>query len=163
MSFNRFNDIAIDHINQMADDIRTVKGKSVSIKPLILTTYANIFTEYFTSRVFDRNDTKFQQMIKNFDKVFWEVNHGSIADFLPFLNLFNLKRLKEMAKWSRDIRTFVLENIIVDRYETWNVDNEPSDYIESLIDHVKKNLKPNIKFDTVRNIFKYKNYFLIIF
>lgn len=161
MSFNRINDITIEHINQMTDDIKTMEGKSVSIKPLLLSACANIFTEYFTTRTFERNDKNFQQMIKNFDKIFWEVNQGYAADFLPFLLPFHSKRMKQMENWSHEIRTFILENIIVDRYSTWNIGNEPNDYIESLIDHVKQNLQPRIEYETVSCKMVFKNEKLI--
>lgn len=150
MSFNRFNDITIEHLHQITDDIkRTMEGKSVSIKPILLSACANIFTEYFTTRTFEPSDKKFQQMIKNFDKIFWEVNQGYAADFLPFLFPFHANRMKQMETWSHEIRTFILENIINDRYATWNVGNEPNDYIESLIDHVKQKLQPRIEWETV--------------
>lgn len=159
MSFNRFNDITIDYCQQMSYDLKKeiVDGKFVSIKPLILTTCANIFTEYFTTRAFDKSDVKFQQMIKNFDNIFWEVNQGYAADFLPFLLPFHSKRHKQMEQWSHEIRTFILDNVIGDRLSSWNIGNEPNDYIESLIDHVKQDLSPKIEWKTV------SSYFLFLF
>ena len=60
MGFNRLNDITIEHIQQISYDIkRTMDGKSVSIKPIILSACANIFTEYFTTRTFEPKDPKF--------------------------------------------------------------------------------------------------------
>lgn len=153
MSFNRLNDITIEHCHQLSHDIKREvnDGKAVSIKPLILSTCANIFTEYFTTRTFDKNDQMFQQLIKNFDKIFWEVNQGYAADFLPFLLPLHMKRMKQMEHWSHEIRTFILENIIGDRFSTWSVGNEPNDYIESLIDHVKRDMQPRIDWETVSN------------
>ncbi len=93
-------------------------------------------------------------MVKNFDKIFWEVNQGYAADFLPFLLPFHTNRMKQLEKWSHEIRTFILENIINERYVTWNIGNEPNDYIESLIDHVKQKLQPRIEWETVNDIYK---------
>lgn len=57
--------------------------------------------------------------------------------------------MKKMEQWSHEIRQFILNNIITDRYSTWNIGNEPNDYIESLIDHVKQKLEPRMEWDTV--------------
>ncbi|KAG5684151.1 hypothetical protein PVAND_013392 [Polypedilum vanderplanki] len=150
MSFNRFNDITLEHYQMLSDDIRRdiISGKTTAIKPLIVEACGNVFTQYFTTRSFERGNTKFQQLLKNFDKIFWEVNQGYAADFLPFLLPFHSKRMKKLEQWSHEIRHFIVENIIGDRYETWTVSNEPNDYIESLIDHVKQKLQPTIEWDT---------------
>jgi len=67
--------------------------------------------------------------------------------------------MKKMEQWSHDIRQFILNNIIADRYATWNVGNEPNDYIESLIDHVKQKLEPRIEWDTVSQFFSGLEFF----
>jgi cytochrome P450 family 307 subfamily A len=153
MSFNRFNDITIEHCQQLSFDIKrdfALRGKAgVSIKPVLLSACANIFTQYFTTRTFEKDDEKFQQLIKNFDKIFWEVNQGYAADFLPFLMPFHMKRMKQLEQWSHEIRNFILEQIIGDRFKTWSIGNEPNDYIESLIDHVKQKLQPSMEWETV--------------
>lgn len=73
MSFNRLNDITIDNYDQLSSEIRSdiASGNSVSIKPLVMLACGNIFTEYFTTRNFDREDKDFQLMLKNFDRIFW--------------------------------------------------------------------------------------------
>lgn len=149
MSFNRFNDITMEYLVQMSSDVQRCmeQHQSVSIKPLIQEACANIFTQYFTTRSFDKSDTKFQQLIKNFEKIFWEVNQGYAADFLPFLLPLHRNKMKKMERWSHEIRNFIVENIITDRFETWNVGDEPNDYIDSLIDHVKQDLQPRIDWE----------------
>lgn len=152
MSFDRFSDISLEYLQQLSVEIkhRMEHQKFVSVKPIVNETCANIFTQYFTTRSFDASDSKFQQLIKNFDKIFWEVNQGYAADFLPFLLPFHRNHMKKMEQWSHEIRKFILENIIEDRYETWTVGSEPNDYIESLIDHVKQELEPKMEYETVR-------------
>lgn len=175
MSFNRLNDITIENYHQLSSEIHRniANEKSISIKPLVMFACGNIFTEYFTTRSFERSDKDFQQMITNFDKIFWwvwwkyclnepekshknhfystfrEVNQGSVADFLPFLLPFKYKNMKKMEQLSHEIRHFILNQIITDRYTTWNIGNEPNDYIESLIDHVKQKLEPRMEWETV--------------
>lgn len=58
--------------------------------------------------------------------------------------------MKKMEQWSHEIRNFVLEDIIGDRFEQWVVGSEPSDYIDSLIDHVKQDMQPRMDWETVR-------------
>lgn len=153
MSFNRLNDIALEHYQQFSYDIhREIANNGhagIAIKPLVTVACGNIFTEYFTTRSFDKSDEKFQLLLKNFDKIFWEVNQGYAADFLPFLLPFHNKRMKKMEQWSHEIRQYILDNIIEDRFESWTVGSEPNDYIDSLIDHVKQNLQPQISWETV--------------
>lgn len=151
MNFNRFGDISMEYLQQLSVEIKQSmeEKKSVSIKPLVNETCANIFSQYFTTRSFDKNDSKFQQLIKNFEKIFWEVNQGYAADFLPFLLPFHRSNMKKMEQWSNEIRHFILENIIADRFEAWTTGSEPNDYIDSLIDHVKQEMQPKMEWETV--------------
>lgn len=151
MSFNRFSDISLEYLHILSEDIKNSMDtqKSVPVKPFIQKLCANVFTQYFTTRSFDKDDTKFQQLVKNFDKIFWEVNQGYAADFLPFLLPLHRGNMRKMEKWSNEIRHFIEENIIGNRFESWNIGDEPSDYIESLIDHVKQDLQPKMEWDTV--------------
>lgn len=152
MNFNRFSDVSADYLQQLSADIKhsMQHQQFVSVKPLVTETCANIFTQYFTTRSFHKSDNKFQQLIKNFDKIFWEVNQGYAADFIPFLLPFHRNNMKKMEQWSHEIRHFIVENIISDRFEAWTIGNEPNDYIDSLIDHVKQELQPKIEWETVR-------------
>jgi cytochrome P450 family 307 subfamily A len=154
----------MDYLQQLSVDIKHSMEcqKSVSVKPLIQEACANVFTQYFTTRSFDKSDSKFQQLIKNFDKIFWEVNQGYAADFLPFLLPFHRRNMNKMEKWSHEIRHFIEQNIISNRFEAWNVGDEPNDYIDSLIDHVKQEMEPKMEWETVskanakrKHFFKY--------
>lgn len=151
MSFDRLSDMTTDYMQQLTVDVKQSMQdtKSVSVKPLINEVCANIFIQYFTTRTFEKTDESFKQLIKNFDKIFWEINQGYAADFLPFLLPFHRGNLKKLEQWSHEIRHFILENIIQDRFEAWNVGDEPNDYIDSLIDHVKQDLKPTMDWETV--------------
>lgn len=55
-----------------------------------------------------------------------------------------------MEQWSHEIRHFIEQNIISNRFELWNVGDEPNDYIDSLIDHVKQEMEPKMDWETVR-------------
>ena len=81
MSFTRLSDISQEHLQQLSLDIKQSmdRQKSVSVKPLVNEACANIFTQYFTTRSFDQKDDEFKKLLKNFDKVFWEVNQVNIG------------------------------------------------------------------------------------
>lgn len=70
-----------------------------------------------------------------------------------------------MEQWSHEIRHFIEENIISNRFELWNVGDEPNDYIDSLIDHVKQEMEPKMEWETVRkeNEMKSKDVITLIF
>lgn len=106
------------------------------IKPTILRHCANIFTNHFCTKNFNLNDTQFVEMVNNFDDIFWEVNQGYAADFLPFLMPLHQKNLQYINGLTHKIRKFVLGNIIGDRYENYQSES-PGDYVESLIQYVK--------------------------
>lgn len=89
MSFDRFSEITLEYLQQLSVDIRLSmeRQKSVDVKPLVNATCANVFAQYFTSRSFEKSDKKFSAFIRNFDKIFWEVNQGKNRN-----NSFHLER-----------------------------------------------------------------------
>lgn len=145
--FDKLNDIVFDQMQTMMVDLKLKSVGEVEIKPVLLETCANIFTKFFASKHFETSDDKFQKMIKSFDKIFYEVNQGYAADFLPFLLPLHQRNFKRLEKWSHGIRDFLLENIIEDRFETKN-DEYEEDYVDALINHVKNDVKPSIEWDT---------------
>lgn len=150
--FQDLNEIIKSQMHTMISDIQTKRittETAIEIKPVIMEACANIFTQYYCSRGFSSGDVKFQRMIKNFDSIFWEVNQGYAADFLPFLLPFHTKNLKRMEKCTHEIREFILENIIEDRRDNWSECNDgQNDYVESLIDHVERDLEPKMEWET---------------
>lgn len=124
--------------------------KTVPVKPVLLETCANIFFQYLCSRNFTKCNYKFQKMIRNFDKIFYEVNQGYAADFLPFLLPLHHNHLKSLESWSHEIREFILENVIENRFNDWATDDDHDelDYVDSLIDHVQGNGIPSMEWET---------------
>ncbi|CAH1131858.1 unnamed protein product [Ceutorhynchus assimilis] len=118
------------------------ENEIVELKPILLKKCANIFLNHFCSENFDSNNEKFTKMIENFDEVFYEVNQGYAADFLPFLMPLHKKNLERMAAVTHEIREFIQEEVIKNKLQTYSPETEPSDYLESLIGHVKmENMK----------------------
>ncbi|KAJ8917284.1 hypothetical protein NQ315_002301 [Exocentrus adspersus] len=123
-------------------------GQVTDLKPIILRGCANIFLNHFCSKNFDYDDAKFAEMVDDFDEIFYEVNQGYAADFLPFLMPLLRRNLDRMGALTRRIRDFVHDKVIEDRYDVFDVETEPSDYVESLIKHVKSGESTELTWET---------------
>ncbi|XP_030755031.1 cytochrome P450 307a1-like [Sitophilus oryzae] len=121
---------------QLIGNIEGEEG-SVHLKPILLKKCANIFLKHFCTESFNSNDAEFEKMVENFDEVFYEVNQGYAADFLPFLMPFHQKKMQKMSKVTHEIREFITKKVIKDKFTSFNCETEPNDYLESLIRHVK--------------------------
>lgn len=87
-------------------------------------------------------------MVRNFDDIFYEVNQGYAADFLPWLLPLHSSLLSQMSNWSHEIRKFVLESIIENRVELWSEGQEQADYVDALIDHTRSERQPAMSWNT---------------
>ncbi|KAL1502076.1 hypothetical protein ABEB36_007275 [Hypothenemus hampei] len=109
----------------------------LDLKPIFLRCCARIFLLHFCSRNFHM-EADFLRMINNFDEVFFEVNQGYAADFLPFLMPLHKKKMQKLNEVTSEIRQFINDRVIGDKFQVYNPDLEHGDYLESLIGHVKK-------------------------
>lgn len=116
---------------------RPLGTMKVAVKPLILSTCANIFTNYFCSRRFEFGNQSFRNFVDNFDRVFYEVNQGYAADFMPFLMPLHIRNMARVSKWAFDIREFVVANIIENRLVLWKKKIPELDYVDCLINYIK--------------------------
>lgn len=146
VKFNNLDNIIGSEVSRMM--ARITPDASTEIKPLILQGCANVFASHFCSKNFNPNDQEFCTMVSDFDEVFYEVNQGYAADFLPFLMPLHRGRLNQMSKLTHRIREFIESRIIEDRFENWSMNVEPDDYVESLIYHVKTESAPKMSWDT---------------
>lgn len=133
--FQNLDEIISSEVSKLCKKLH--QNEICEAKTDILMTCANVFTNHFCSRNFEQNETDFCEMVKNFDEIFYEVNQGYAADFLPFLMFLHKNRLSEMSKRAHKIRDFIEKRIIESRYEKWDWNEKPQDYVESLIYHVK--------------------------
>ncbi|XP_057322643.1 cytochrome P450 307a1-like [Microplitis mediator] len=143
--------IASEVENLLAHLDRPLDTMKVAVKPLVLSTCANIFTGYFCARRFDWSDNDFRRMIENFDGVFWEVNQGYAADFLPFLMPFHRKNLDQVAEYTHEIREFVVDKIVSERRRNWAPVSDSSEeacYLDNLIEHIQSKASPEMSWDT---------------
>lgn len=146
--FQNLDEIIIREVSAFTKRIEACQKESLEVKPYILYTCANVFTNHFCSRNFSKNESDFIDMINNFDEIFYEVNQGYAADFLPFLLPLHKNRLAQMSKCAHKIREFIETRIIEDRFESFTTDSKPGDYVESLIHHVKSSEGSQMSWDT---------------
>lgn len=142
---SQLNSIIAENVKDMLNEFRT--KETLDIKYPIVDTCANIFLKYFTSRSFDRSNKDFRTLITCFDEIFYEVNQGYAADFLPFLQPLHRANLKRMSHWSEEIRETVVRHVVGDRMEMWQDGNEAEDYLDSLIENVKSNVSQSEKLE----------------
>lgn len=143
---SQLNGIVTEHMTEMLHEFQS--KQILDIKSIVLQTCANIFIKYFTSISFETDNPDFLKLIGNFDKIFYEVNQGYAADFLPFLEPLHRNNMKRMAEWSEEIREIILKNIVGDRFDKWIEGDEADDYLETLIEHVKTGAQPNFDWNT---------------
>ncbi|EFA05673.1 cytochrome P450 307a1 [Tribolium castaneum] len=128
--------------------VAALSTNTTSTKSVISRHCANIFTRHFCSKSFDVDEATFVEMVDNYDEIFYEVNQGYAADFLPFLLPFHEKNLKRVNGLTHKIRDFVLDHIIEGRFDSFDVQAEPDDYVESLIKYVKSGESPQLSWDS---------------
>lgn len=145
--YNQLNGIIGTELESLIDHLAIVSGVNLHVKPLIMHTCANVFVKYFCSRSFNLGHGPFRNMIESFDKVFYEVNQGYAADFIPFLMPLHQKNMARMANWSHEIRKFMEENVIGDRLTSWESVIPEEDYVDCLINHIKTNAEPRMTWD----------------
>nr|XP_018915691.1 PREDICTED: cytochrome P450 307a1-like [Bemisia tabaci] len=112
----------------------------VDIKPLVMRACANMFTQYMCSKRFAYQDKDFQRMVRNFDEIFWDVNHGYAVDFLPWLLPLYKGHMSKLSGWAQDIREFLLANIVDERAARINATKDPEaeDFTDALLIHLKE-------------------------
>uniref|UniRef100_A0A0C9RAF9 Spo_1 protein n=1 Tax=Fopius arisanus TaxID=64838 RepID=A0A0C9RAF9_9HYME len=148
--YNELNCFIAKEIEQLLSHIESSASTNVkvAIKPPILKACANIFTNYFCSRRFGDDDGEFQSLIDAFDNIFWEVNQGYAADFMPFLLPLHTRKFQKATAWAATIRRFVDKRLIGDRRSSWTEDTPEEDYVDCLINHVQSNAEPNMSWET---------------
>lgn len=113
-----------------------LNGKE-SIKPLILASIGNMFMSYMCSKRFDYNDKNYMNLVRNYDEIFWDINQGYAVDFLPWLKPIYGKIMARLNNWSTDIRSFILKEIVNERLEILNDENNlPKDLTSALLIHL---------------------------
>ncbi|XP_055371675.1 cytochrome P450 307a1-like [Condylostylus longicornis] len=133
--FNKMNDVGCFEMQEFMEKLsnQIEPGKEFHLKPLIMQTCANMFTQYMCSTRFNYEDKEFQTIVRYFDEIFWEINQGYAIDFLPWLLPFYSNHMNKMINWSTTIRQFILKRIINEREKYINSDEPERDFTDALL------------------------------
>jgi cytochrome P450 family 307 subfamily A len=136
------NDVGCAEIDECMQRMKTMvkpEGGEVHMKQMIMAACANLFMQYMCSIRFDYNDEGFDQTVRNFDEIFWEINQGYAVDFLPWLSPFYQSHMKNIESWAKSIREFILERIIDERLEKLQErSEEDEDFTDALLRSLSK-------------------------
>nr|UUB32631.1 cytochrome P450 CYP307B1 [Dendroctonus rhizophagus] len=144
--FQRLEGLVVEETGRL---VRALSAHStLQLKPLLLQTCANVFLSHFCSVRFGAQNAAFLNLLTNFDEVFFEVNQGYAADFLPFLMPLHRRKLQRLSVVTHKIREFINREVIGDRLEAHQPDMEPADYLDSLIGRAKAPGKEPLDWDT---------------
>lgn len=117
------------------------------IKPIILKACANMFTQYMCSTSFSYDDIEFQNIVRSFDEIFWEINQGYAVDFMPWLLPIYTFHMKKISNWARDIREFILSRIIDNHRATLDNNSPARDFTDALLMHLEED--PNLNWQHI--------------
>ncbi|XP_077302978.1 spook isoform X2 [Arctopsyche grandis] len=113
------------------------QGVDLELKPIIMSTTLNLFSQYMCSLRFDTDDAEFKNIVDLFDNIFWDINQGHPVDFFPYLAPFFGKDMNKLSTWSTTIRKFILSRIINMRELTLDDEDEEKDFTDALLKSLK--------------------------
>lgn len=139
--FTKMSSVGCQEIDHLLEKIKKdiVPGQAFNIKAVVNAACANMFFEYMCSTRFDYDDLEFQQFVKFFDEIFWEVNQGHPLDFLPWLLPFYTQHMKRISDWSVIIRKFILDRVINQREFNIDLDEPDTDFTDALLKSLMEN------------------------
>lgn len=124
---------AVELVQTLKNITRTTTD-SVNLKPLLMSTAMNMFSNYMCNVRFDaENDAEFRKIVDHFDEIFWEINQGYAVDFLPWLAPFYKKHMDKLSNWSQEIRSFILSRIVEQREMNLEMDGPEKDFLDGLL------------------------------
>ncbi|XP_034838944.1 cytochrome P450 307a1-like [Maniola hyperantus] len=124
---------AVELVQTLRNITRTTTD-SIDIKPLLMSTAMNMFSNYMCNVRFDtENDQEFRKIVDHFDEIFWEINQGYAVDFLPWLAPFYKKHMDKLYNWSQEIRAFILSRIVEQREINLDMEGPEKDFLDGLL------------------------------
>ncbi|XP_034937201.1 cytochrome P450 307a1-like [Chelonus insularis] len=147
--------IAIEESRELLSMLESEESKEItdgkkSLKPLLLATLANMFTRYMCSTRFTYHDEDFRRIVRSFDEIFWDINHGYAVDFLPWLTPFYSSTMEKLRNWSIEIRSFILSRIIEDHLKNLDSEsNEPRDFTDALLLQLQSSSESNVSWEHI--------------
>eukprot|EP00102_Acyrthosiphon_pisum_P019997 XP_016657207.1 PREDICTED: cytochrome P450 307a1-like [Acyrthosiphon pisum] len=142
--------ISSNELDVFLDSLATVSVRGseceVQLKQLLLMASANMFIRFMCSTQFEYGDPEFQNMVRTYDEIFWDINHGYAVDFLPWLKPFYAGHMRKLSKWSTQIRQFIMD-MVVSKRSSYAKAQEPTDFTDALLMSLRK--EPGLKMNHV--------------
>ncbi|XP_059477628.1 cytochrome P450 307a1-like [Neocloeon triangulifer] len=135
--FSQLSAVAGSETARLLQRIRAHGPGALHVKPLIQATCANMFANYMCSMSFDYDDAGFQQVVQNFDEIFWDINQGYAVDFLPWLLPVYQGHMKQLQQWAHNIRQFILTRVVAAHRERMQQGGPASDFTDALLQHLE--------------------------
>ncbi|XP_069678477.1 cytochrome P450 307a1-like [Periplaneta americana] len=146
--FHQLDAFVTTEMDTLISELNQASKQPMAIKPLLSHAMGNVFTSYFCSRRFEKDNVGFSKMVHNFDQIFYEVNQGYAADFMPWLLPLHGRHMAKIEEWGHEIREFMMKEIISTRFDNWTPELEEDDYVDALVDHVQREKQPAMTWDT---------------
>lgn len=173
-NYGLLDSIASDELDVFLGSLAevTIQGseREVQVKQPLLMACANMFIRFMCTTQFEYGDPDFQNMVRTFDEIFWDINQGYAVDFLPWLRPFYEGHMRKLSKWSTDIRRFMMDEVVSKRNSyakavaaalegvgdrnhddnddaADNDEQEPTDFTDALLMSLRK--EPRLKMDHV--------------
>lgn len=118
-NYGLLDSISSDELDVFLDSLVAVTTRGseceVQLKQPLLMACANMFIRFMCSMQFEYSDPEFQNMVRTFDEIFWDINQGYAVDFLPWLRPFYAGHMRKLSKWSTQIRRFIMDTVVSKR------------------------------------------------
>jgi len=172
-NYGLLDSIASDELDVFLESLAavTVRGseREVQVKQPLMMASANMFLRFMCTTQFEYGDPEFQNLVRTFDEIFWDINQGYAVDFMPWLRPFYAGHMRKLSNWSTQIRKFMMDAVISKRSsyaravaeasngaadrshddDDYNVNDgqEPTDFTDALLMSLHK--EPRLKMDHV--------------
>lgn len=172
-NYGLLDSIASDELDVFLESLAavTVRGseREVQVKQPLMMASANMFLRFMCTTQFEYGDPKFQNLVRIFDEIFWDINQGYAVDFMPWLRPFYAGHMRKLSNWSTQIRKFMMDAVISKRSSYAravaeasngagdrirddddhgaNDGQEPTDFTDALLMSLQK--EPRLKMDHV--------------
>lgn len=138
------SEVATEEMSRFFGILKDEKNSSIlkgeaPLKPTLLIAIGNMFTQYMCSTNFGYENDQFNQVVRIFDEIFWDINQGYAVDFLPWMKPFSRDILNRLSNYSITVRSFILKEIIDHRQSTLDMENfYRRDFTDALLFNLMK-------------------------
>lgn len=118
-NYGLLDSIASDELDVFLESLSAVtvcgSEREVQVKQPLMMASANMFLRFMCTTKFEYGDREFQNIVRTFDEIFWDINQGYAVDFMPWLRPFYAGHMRKLSNWSTQIRRFMMDAVISKR------------------------------------------------